>query len=137
MELGIPKNGKPRTIAIPAFIIPTIDQMCSGRSDADYVFRPKRGNHILDHNWRTRIWYPSVRAAGMDEIEGLRIHSLRHHTYAGIAIANGADVKTLQSQLGHASGAETLNTYSAPWPERLGWQVLWTRLDLRPSCLNS
>lgn len=119
MELATPKNGKSRTIAIPAFIIPTIRQMCSGQADADYVFRSKRGGHILDHNWRTRIWYPSVRAAGMNEIEGLRIHSLRH-TYASIAIANGADVKTLQSQLGHASATETLNTYSALWPERLG-----------------
>jgi len=119
MELSTPKNGKPRTIAMPAFIIPTLREMCSGQADTAYVFRPKRGEHILDHNWRTRIWYPSVRAAGMDEIEGIRIHSLRH-TYASIAIANGADVKTLQSQLGHASATETLNTYSALWPERLG-----------------
>lgn len=119
MELATPKNGKPRTIAIPAFIIPAIRQMCSGQADTAYVFRSKRGGHILDHNWRTRVWYPSVQAAGMDEIEGLRIHSLRH-TYASIAIANGADVKTLQSQLGHASATETLNTYSALWPERLG-----------------
>lgn len=118
MELGTPKNGKPRTIGLPAFLIPTLKTMCKVRMDTDYVFRPKRGDHILDHNWRTRIWYPSLRSAGMDEIKGLRIHSLRH-TYASIAIANGADVKTLQSQLGHASATETLNTYSALWPERL------------------
>lgn len=74
--------------------------MCSDQNE---------GGHILDHNWRTRVWYPSVQTAGMDEIEDLRIHSLRH-TYASIAIANGADVKTLQSQLGHASATETLNT---------------------------
>lgn len=36
-----------------------------------------------------------------------------------MAIANGADVKALQSQLGHAIAAETLNTYSASWPGRL------------------
>lgn len=118
MVLGTPKNGKPRTIGLPAFLIPTLKTMCKDRADTDYVFRPKRGDHILDHNWRTRIWYPSLRSAGMDEIKGLRIHSLRH-TYASIAIANGADVKTLQSQLGHASATETLNTYSALWPERL------------------
>jgi integrase len=40
--------------------------------------------------------------------------------YRCIAIVNGVDVKTLQSQLGHAIATETLNTYSAPWPERLG-----------------
>jgi integrase len=119
MKLGTPKNGKGRTIAIPASLITALQGQCEGRADSDFVFRPKRGNHVLDHNWRTRIWYPSVRGAGMDGIEGLRIHSLRH-TYASIAIANGADVKTLQAQLGHASATETLNTYSALWPERLG-----------------
>ena len=46
-------------------------------------------------------------------------HSLRH-TYASIAIANGADVKTLQKQLGHATAAMTLDVYAALWPERLG-----------------
>lgn len=55
MELATPKNGKPRTIAIPAFIIPAIRQMCSGQADTAYVFRSKRGGHILDHNWRTRV----------------------------------------------------------------------------------
>ncbi|WP_273173710.1 tyrosine-type recombinase/integrase [Bifidobacterium crudilactis] len=119
MILDTPKNGKARTIGLPAFIIPALRAMIEGHADTDFVFRPKRGEHILDHNWRTRVWYPSVKGAGMDDIAGLRIHSLRH-TYASIAIANGADVKTLQSQLGHASATETLNTYSALWPERLG-----------------
>lgn len=119
MKLDTPKSGKARTIGLPAFIVPTLRAMIDGHADTDFVFRPKRGEHILDHNWRTRVWYPSVKGAGMDGIPGLRIHSLRH-TYASIAIANGADVKTLQSQLGHASATETLNTYSALWPERLG-----------------
>ena len=35
------------------------------------------------------------------------------------AIAQGADVKTLQMQLGHSSPSITLNTYTALWPERL------------------
>jgi integrase/recombinase XerD len=53
------------------------------------------------------------------EDENLTIHSLRH-TYTSIAIANGADVKTLQKQLGHASATITLDTYAGLWPERLG-----------------
>lgn len=52
------------------------------------------------------------------EDEGVTIHSLRH-TYASIAIAAGADVKTLQRQLGHSSATITLDTYAALWPERL------------------
>lgn len=119
MKLDTPKNGKARTIALPASLIPALKELCEDHDETDFVFRPKRGGHILDHNWRTRVWYPSVKGAGMDDIAGLRIHSLRH-TYASIAIASGADVKTLQSQLGHASAVETLGTYSALWPERLG-----------------
>lgn len=49
------------------------------------------------------------QAAGMAD-EGVTIHSLRH-TYASFAIAQGADVKTLQMQLGHSSPSITLNTY--------------------------
>lgn len=45
----------------------------------------------------------------MQDIEGLVIHSLRH-TYASLAIKAGADVKTLQAVLGHASATETLDT---------------------------
>ena len=52
------------------------------------------------------------------EDEGVTIHSLRH-TYASFAIAQGADAKTLQMQLGHSSPSITLNTYTALWPERL------------------
>ena len=59
----------------------------------------------------------AVKAAGMED-EGVTIHSLRH-TYASFAIAQGADVKTLQMQLGHSSPSITLNTYTALWPERL------------------
>lgn len=57
------------------------------------------------------------QAAGMED-EGVTIHSLRH-TYASFAIAQGADVKTLQMQLDHSSPSITLNTYTALWPERL------------------
>ncbi|ALE10564.1 truncated integrase [Bifidobacterium bifidum ATCC 29521 = JCM 1255 = DSM 20456] len=46
----------------------------------------------------------------------MNIHSLRH-TYASIAIACGADVKTLQKQLGHATASITLDVYAGLWPE--------------------
>ncbi|GDZ23901.1 hypothetical protein MCC01958_03870 [Bifidobacteriaceae bacterium MCC01958] len=56
-----------------------------------------------------------MRNAGM-EGEAVNIHSLRH-TYASIAIACGADVKTLQKQLGHATASITLDVYAGLWPE--------------------
>jgi integrase len=37
---------------------------------------------------------------------------------ASLLIANGADVKTVQARLRHASATTTLNTYSHLWPDK-------------------
>lgn len=115
--LGTPKNGKARNIAIPRFLMPQIKAQMNGMGDDDWLFRATRGGNVWTNTWRTRIWNKAVKAAGMED-EGVTIHSLRH-TYASFAIAQGADVKTLQMQLGHSSPSITLNTYTALWPERL------------------
>ncbi|WP_140463932.1 MULTISPECIES: site-specific integrase [unclassified Bifidobacterium] len=117
MKLGVPKNGEARTVALPDFLIPLLKEQVHDCDKTDFVFRAARGGPIWDHSWRTRIWYQIIKDAGMED-EGVTIHSLRH-TYASIAIANGADVKTLQKQLGHATASITLDTYAALWPERL------------------
>lgn len=115
--LGTPKNGKARNIAIPRFLMPQIKAQMDGMGDDDWLFRATRGGNVWTNTWQTRIWNKAVKAAGMEDA-GVTIHSLRH-TYASFAIAQGADVKTLQMQLGHSSPSITLNTYTALWPERL------------------
>ena len=115
--LGTPKNGKAHNIAIPRFLMPQIKAQMDGMGDDDWLFRANRGGNVWTNTWRTRIWNKAVKAAGMEDA-GVTIHSLRH-TYASFAIAQGADVKTLQMQLGHSSPSITLNTYTALWPERL------------------
>ena len=115
--LGTPKNGKARNIAIPRFLMPQIKAQMDGMGDDDWLFRATRGGNVWTNTWRTRIWNKAVKAAGMEDT-GVTIHSLRH-TYASFAIAQGADEKTLQMQLGHSSPSITLNTYTALWPERL------------------
>ncbi|WP_457098595.1 tyrosine-type recombinase/integrase [Microbacterium sp. P5_E9] len=47
-------------------------------------------------------------AAGADQ------HALRHY-YASLLIRYGESVRTVQARLGHASAAETLDTYSHLW----------------------
>ena len=60
------------------------------------------------------IWRPVARAVGLEP--GTGMHALRHY-YASLLIRFGESVKTVQSRLGHASAAETLDTYSHLWPD--------------------
>ena len=48
---------------------------------------------------------------------GFRYHDLRHY-FASLLIASGADVKTVQARLRHASAKTTLDTYGHLWPGR-------------------
>lgn len=116
LVLGPPKTRKPRTIALPGMLVDDLRRQIAGPED--FVFRAPRGGAWEVNNWRSRVWRPAIEALGWQDT-GITIHSLRH-TYASWAIAAGADVKTLQAQLGHSSATITLDTYAALWPDRLG-----------------
>src|SRR5215210_4895686 len=61
-----------------------------------------------------RVWRPAVNAAGLPQ--AVTFHALRHF-YASLLIRHGESIKTVQARLGHASAAETLDTYSHLWPD--------------------
>jgi integrase len=44
------------------------------------------------------------------------MHALRHF-YASLLIRAGCSVKVVQARLGHATAAETLDTYAHLWPD--------------------
>ena len=44
------------------------------------------------------------------------MHELRQY-YASLLIRHGESIKTVQRRLGHATAAETLDTYSHLWPD--------------------
>lgn len=115
---GKPKGGKVRTVPIPVFLVGDLKSIIGNRNSSDYLFTAFHGGMIHLNTWRTRVWYPAKEGAGYGDIEGLKIHSLRH-TYASFAIGAGCDVKTLQVVMGHASAVETLNTYAGLWPDRV------------------
>ncbi len=52
-------------------------------------------------------------AAGLN---GTGFYALRHY-YASLLIRYGESVKTAQARLGHATAAETLDTYSHLWAD--------------------
>lgn len=53
---------------------------------------------------------------GHTDAEGVTFHDLRHY-YASLLIRHGESVKVVQARLGHATAAETLDTYSHLWPD--------------------
>lgn len=114
---GLPKNGKKRTVAIPASLVPVLRDLIDGRPDDVLMFTTSRGLPLRANNWRVREFNAAVATAKLD-VPGLTPHKLRH-TAASLAIAAGADVKVIQQMLGHADAAMTLNIYGHLWPERL------------------
>jgi hypothetical protein len=62
------------------------------------------------------IFKPAAAQAGLPH--RLRFHDLRH-TCASLPIAQGASVKAVQAQLGHASAAVTLDRYGHLFPDEL------------------
>lgn len=119
-EVGPPKNGKPRTVGLPAYVADIL-RSAQGEPDA-LVFPDSNGGYLRGNNVRRRWWaqavaeaqlYPeTVTDAAGDEtvVYSFKIHELRH-TAASLAIQAGAHIKSLQNMLGHASASLTLDRY--------------------------
>lgn len=74
------------------------------------------GDVALRRPWFSRwVWRPAV-AAVKSAPAGTGMHDLRHF-YASLLIRHGESVKVVQARLGHATAAETLDTYSHLWPD--------------------
>lgn len=75
---------------------------------SELVFPTKNGNPISQSGMLRRHFYPALAKAGVKKI---RFHDLRH-TYASLLIAQGENVKYIQTQMGHSNPTVTLNTYA-------------------------
>ena len=110
-----PKTHQSRTVPIPRFLVDELAQQVAGKGTDDFVFSRVDGA-VLRLSWfRRSVFTPAVAAAGLD---GLTPHGLRH-TAASLAIASGADVKVVQTMLGHASATMTLDLYGHLYADRL------------------
>jgi integrase len=67
--------------------------------------------------WAIERAMRKARSKAMGLPAGFRYHDLRHY-FASLLIADGADVKTVQARLRHASAKTTLDTYGHIWPDR-------------------
>ncbi len=104
-----------RTVPLPAVVVEALarhlEQYPVGPEGL--VFTNDQGEAIRRNHW-TDVWRPAAEAAEMPV--GTTMHDLRHY-YASLLIRHGESVKVVQSRLGHASAAETLDTYSHMWPD--------------------
>lgn len=113
------KSGKTRTIELPpiAFDYLKREQVkqienrfkagCAWSNDDDLVFTDELGKHYSFITFYKRFKKIATSIGRPDA----RPHDLRH-TAATVAIANGADIKSVQDLLGHATASFTLNVYA-------------------------
>lgn len=126
--LKAPKTGgSRRTIPIPADLLAALGarravcreaSMRMGTKFADtFVIGREDGTPMPTHYLSTK-WRKVAEVLDLVGIEGTRprFHDLRH-TFATKAIADGVDVKTVSSILGHANAAMTLNIYASADPK--------------------
>ncbi|MGB5796777.1 MAG: tyrosine-type recombinase/integrase [Mycolicibacter algericus] len=102
--VGSPKNGKERTVALPA----TVAKLLTAGAPDDLVFPDSAGGWMRASNVRRRWWARALADAGLPT--DFKLHELRH-TAASLAIRAGANIKALQNMLGHASAGLTLDRY--------------------------
>lgn len=105
--VGTPKSHRRRTVPVPLFLVAALARQCEGKARDDLLFPGPNGYLRPSHS--TTGWFEAARVrAGLPR---LTPHDLRH-TAASLAVSAGANVKAVQKMLGHASAAETLDTYS-------------------------
>lgn len=96
-----PKDDEPRTIALPPDLAEHLANAIHerGLGANELLFATRDGTPISRNTFRTRIWQPAVKAAGIGF--NVRIHDLRH-AHASWLLAGGSDLKSVMDRLGHA-----------------------------------
>jgi integrase len=102
-----------RVVPLPQVVVDALAAHLAAWPADGFLFTTELGEPIRRTAFSERVWRPAVRRAGLS---GVTMHVLRHF-YASLLIRHGESVKTVQARLGHASAAETLDTYSHLWPD--------------------
>jgi integrase len=102
-----------RVVPLPQVVVDAVAGHLATWLADQFVFTTELGDPIRRTAFSERIWRPALKRAGLS---GVTMHGLRHF-YASLLIRHGESVKTVQARLGHASAAETLDTYSHLWPD--------------------
>lgn len=103
------KSRRHRDVPVGGDLLLDLENAAEGRGRGEWLL----GGWTRDR-WRP-VWAKAIAEAGL---EGLDTYELRH-TAASLAIHSGANVKTVQRMLGHASAAMTLDIYGHLWDDEL------------------
>lgn len=116
-EIQLPKTEKSRrAVQVGPELLKTLraHKLRTGTRSA-FIFTTKGGTLLDPDNLVKRVFEPTLLAAGIER--HIRFHDLRH-TFASILINEGANLKFVSEQLGHASIMITLDRYSHLIAER-------------------
>lgn len=113
------KTGRMRVVPLPDVLVGRLTPLVASMSPDSWLVGPSSGK------WRSK-WHLSVswrrfaESHGYVGTEGRRptFHDLRH-SYATALVASGADIKLVQSLMGHSSAAMTLDVYATCDPSRI------------------
>lgn len=109
--LDTPKSGKVRTIDVDPEIVALLRDLRleqSTQAISTYVFTQQNSPEPMHPQSPARYMQKFSKRCG---VSGLHPHKLRH-TFASIAITNGADVASVSEKLGHSDKAVTLRMYT-------------------------
>lgn len=99
-----PKSRKShRVVPIPPWQMPRLSALMEGRPLSAAVFTAPKGGLVDDSDFRLRVWYPAIEAAG---IRRLPPRAMRH-TAASWLVQDGVDLYRVQALLGHESYSTT------------------------------
>ena len=115
-----PKSHEQRSVPLPAFLANELAALMVGKERGDLIFNAPEGGVLRVSHWRPRVFNAAVTRL-TKTVKGFpRVtpHDLRH-TAASLAISAGANVKAVQTMLGHASAVLTLDTYADLFPDDL------------------
>jgi integrase len=117
LHFGSTKTHQVRSVVLPSFLRDLLSEHLSRFVEDDVnalVFTTKNSTNLRIGNFRRRVWWPALDAAGLPR--SVRIHDLRH-TCASMLIARGAHAKAIQQHLGHSSISVTFDVYGHLLPD--------------------
>jgi integrase len=141
LEWGPVKTHEARVVRMPRSVAEVVAGSLAGRPqnrDA-LVFTAPKGGPLIRADFVRNCFKPAVVAANEAIAklpkerrpallpDGLRFYDLRH-TCASLLIAQGASIKAVQAQLGHATASITLDTYGHLFPSEM--EALGDRLEM-------